>query len=55
MNTIDLKTANRLIAYEDKSMNWDAWDIDKHYRRKHVDLTDADTRLILMLQFKLAR
>jgi alpha-mannosidase len=28
------QTANRLIAYEDKSMNWDAWDIDWYFEQQ---------------------
>lgn len=28
------QTANRLVAYEDKSMNWDAWDIDWYFEEQ---------------------
>jgi alpha-mannosidase len=28
------QTANRLVAYEDKSMNWDAWDIDWYFEQR---------------------
>ena len=27
---------NQLIAYEDLPMNYDAWDIDIYYDKKHI-------------------
>nr|WP_314262376.1 glycoside hydrolase family 38 C-terminal domain-containing protein [uncultured Devosia sp.] len=33
--------ANRLIAYEDKSMEWDAWDIDRYFEEQFWPLADA--------------
>ncbi|RII17610.1 Mannosylglycerate hydrolase [Streptomyces sp. YIM 130001] len=33
---------NLLQLHPDHPNQWDAWDIDKHYRRKHTDLTKAD-------------
>jgi len=34
---------NLLQLHPDHPNHWDAWDIDPHYRRKHVDLTEADS------------
>ncbi|NBE55858.1 alpha-mannosidase, partial [Streptomyces boluensis] len=34
---------NLLQLHPDHPNQWDAWDIDKHYRRKHTDLTAADS------------
>ncbi|WDR00411.1 glycoside hydrolase family 38 C-terminal domain-containing protein [Devosia sp. J2-20] len=34
--------ANRLIAYEDKPMNYDAWDIDAYFEEQCWPLADAD-------------
>jgi alpha-mannosidase len=28
------ETANRLVAYEDKPLNWDAWDIDRYFEEQ---------------------
>ncbi|MGW1721972.1 alpha-mannosidase [Streptomyces sp. NPDC002306] len=33
---------NLLQLHPDHPNAWDAWDIDRHYRRRHTDLTDAD-------------
>jgi len=33
--------ANRLIAYEDKPMEWDAWDIDRYFEEQSWPLADA--------------
>jgi alpha-mannosidase len=33
--------ANRLIAYEDKPMNWDAWDIDRYFEEQFWPLSDG--------------
>src|SRR5690606_23114014 len=33
--------ANRLIAYEDKPMEWDAWDIDRYFEEQFWPLADA--------------
>jgi alpha-mannosidase len=33
--------ANRLIAYEDKPMNWDAWDIDRYFEEQFWPLADG--------------
>ncbi|MBP2326490.1 alpha-mannosidase [Kibdelosporangium banguiense] len=35
--------ANLLQLHTDLPNQWDAWDIDEHYRRRHVDLTAADS------------
>ncbi len=35
------QTANRLVAYEDKSMNWDAWDIDWYFEEQFWPLSDS--------------
>ena len=35
------KTANRLIAYEDKPMEWDAWDIDRYFEEQFWPLADG--------------
>ncbi|WP_404401146.1 alpha-mannosidase [Pelagibacterium halotolerans] len=35
------ETANRLVAYEDKSMNWDAWDIDWYFEEQFWPLADG--------------
>ncbi|OAM77909.1 alpha-mannosidase [Devosia elaeis] len=32
--------ANRLIAYEDKPMNWDAWDIERYFEEQFWPLAD---------------
>ena len=34
-------TANRLIAYEDKPMSWDAWDIDRYFEEQFWPLADG--------------
>jgi alpha-mannosidase len=34
---------NLLQLHPDHPNQWDAWDIDRHYRRKHQDLTDAES------------
>jgi alpha-mannosidase len=34
------QTANRLIAYEDKPMEWDAWDIDRYFEEQFWPLAD---------------
>jgi len=33
--------ANRLIAYEDKPMEWDAWDIDRYFEEQFWALADG--------------
>ena len=38
------ETANRLVAYEDKPMNWDAWDIDRYFEEQFWRI-DAATRI----------
>jgi alpha-mannosidase len=35
------RTANRLVAYEDKSLNWDAWDIDHYFEEQSWPLKQA--------------
>ena len=35
------KKANRLVAYEDKSLNWDAWDIDRYFEEQFWPLSDG--------------
>ncbi|WUD72524.1 glycosyl hydrolase-related protein [Streptomyces sp. NBC_00510] len=34
---------NLLQLHPDHPTKWDAWDIDRHYRRKHTDLTSAES------------
>jgi alpha-mannosidase len=38
---------NLLQLHTDLPNLWDAWDIDRHYRRRHTDLTDADEVTVL--------
>ncbi|MFJ6571162.1 alpha-mannosidase [Streptomyces sp. NPDC091292] len=35
--------ANLLQLHPDHPNKWDAWDIDRHYRRRHTDLTAAES------------
>ncbi|WP_339132217.1 glycoside hydrolase family 38 C-terminal domain-containing protein [Streptomyces sp. f51] len=35
--------ANLLQLHPDHPNAWDAWDIDRHYRRTHTDLTEAES------------
>jgi alpha-mannosidase len=35
------RRANVLQLHPDLPNEWDAWDIDQHYRRRHVDLVDV--------------
>ncbi|MDB5541755.1 MAG: alpha-mannosidase, partial [Devosia sp.] len=35
------QTANRLVAYEDKPLNWDAWDIDRYFEEQFWPLSAA--------------
>jgi len=37
--------ANRLVAYEDKPMNWDAWDIDRYFEEQFWPLADAKAKI----------
>ena len=37
--------ANRLIAYEDKPMEWDAWDIDRYFEEQFWLLADAPSTI----------
>ncbi|WP_240231661.1 alpha-mannosidase [Devosia lacusdianchii] len=37
--------ANRLIAYEDKSMEWDAWDIDRYFEEQFWPLADSKAKI----------
>ncbi|WP_421760860.1 alpha-mannosidase [Devosia sp.] len=39
------QTANRLVAYEDKSMNWDAWDIDWYFEEQSWSLSDKPAKI----------
>ncbi|WP_030621377.1 alpha-mannosidase [Streptomyces fulvoviolaceus] len=34
---------NLLQLHPDHPNAWDAWDIDRHYRRRHTDLTDTES------------
>nr|WP_225953449.1 glycoside hydrolase family 38 C-terminal domain-containing protein [Kibdelosporangium phytohabitans] len=38
---------NLLQLHPDLPNFWDAWDIDAHYKRRHTDLTDADSITVL--------
>jgi alpha-mannosidase len=38
---------NLLQLHTDLPNHWDAWDIDRHYRRRHTDLTAADAVTVL--------
>ncbi|WP_375450077.1 alpha-mannosidase [uncultured Devosia sp.] len=42
------QTANRLIAYEDKPMEWDAWDIDRYFEEQSWPLADAKASIIVV-------
>jgi alpha-mannosidase len=37
--------ANRLIAYEDKPMEWDAWDIDRYFEEQFWPLADSKSSI----------
>ena len=37
--------ANRLIAYEDKPMAWDAWDIDRYFEEQFWPLADGKAEI----------
>lgn len=39
------KTANRLLAYEDKPMEWDAWDIDRYFEEQFWPLADGKSTI----------
>jgi alpha-mannosidase len=39
------QTANRLVAYEDKPKNWDAWDIDAYFEEQSWPLAGATARI----------
>ncbi|HEY8577979.1 MAG TPA: glycoside hydrolase family 38 C-terminal domain-containing protein [Devosia sp.] len=38
-------TANRLVAYEDKPMEWDAWDIDRYFEEQSWPLSDCESKI----------
>ncbi|PCI85338.1 MAG: alpha-mannosidase [Hyphomicrobiales bacterium] len=42
------KTANRLVAYEDKPMEWDAWDIDAYFEEQFWCLADEETEITVV-------
>lgn len=39
------KTANALIAYEDKPKNWDAWDIERYFEEQFWPLADIPAKI----------
>lgn len=39
------QVANRLIAYEDKPMEWDAWDIDRYFEEQFWPLADGKSTI----------
>ncbi len=39
------ETANRLVAYEDKPLNWDAWDIDSYFHEQAWPLADGKVKI----------
>lgn len=39
------QTANRLVAYEDKPMNWDAWDIDRYFEDQAWPLSASPAKI----------
>lgn len=39
------ETANRLVAYEDKPLNWDAWDIDRYFEEQFWLLSAAKAKI----------
>ena len=41
-------TANRLIAYEDKPVKWDAWDIDSYFQEQFWPLADNPAKIALV-------
>lgn len=40
--------ANRLIAYEDKPMEWDAWDIDRYFEEQFWPLADSPSKIAVV-------
>ncbi|MBS3980985.1 MAG: alpha-mannosidase [Rhodobacteraceae bacterium] len=42
------QTANRLVAYEDKSMNWDAWDIDWYFEEQFWPLSGSPAAITVV-------
>jgi alpha-mannosidase len=41
-------TANRLIAYEDKPMEWDAWDIDRYFEEQFWPLGEGKASICVV-------
>jgi alpha-mannosidase len=39
------ETGNRLVAYEDKPLNWDAWDIDHYFHEQSWPLADQTAKI----------
>ena len=42
------ETANRLVAYEDKPLNWDAWDIDRYFEEQSWRLSAGEAKIELV-------
>ncbi|MDB5585184.1 MAG: alpha-mannosidase [Devosia sp.] len=42
------QTGNRLIAYEDKPMEWDAWDIDRYFEEQFWPLSDSKATITVV-------
>lgn len=42
------QTANRLIAFEDKPMQWDAWDIDRYFEEQSWPLSDSKAEISVL-------
>ena len=38
------ETGNRLVVYEDRPMNFDAWDIDIYYQEKGYKVEEFSSR-----------
>ena len=39
------QTGNRLVVYEDKPMEWDAWDIDRYFEEQCWPLSDGKAKI----------
>jgi alpha-mannosidase len=42
------ESANRLVAYEDKPVKWDAWDIDSYFQEQFWPLADGPAKIDLV-------
>jgi alpha-mannosidase len=42
------QTANRLVAYEDKPMNWEAWDIERYFEQQPWPLAQTAAKITVV-------